>query len=92
MRWTLLAVPALFAPLAGCKAPPAPPSRVEPPAILSRCPEGAAAPVPPPAPRTVEAVAAYANAAEAARGRTEHARTVCATRLQELNAWIRDHL
>ncbi len=89
MRWTL----APLAVLAGCSvlpAPPAPPA--EPPAVLLRCPEGVPAPVPPPVPRTVQAVAGYANAAEAARAKTEHARSVCATRLQLLNAWIREHL
>jgi hypothetical protein len=39
----------------------------------------------------VQQLADYANAAEAARARTEHARSVCATRLQLLNAWIREH-
>lgn len=90
MKWTLLALLGL---IAACSVPHhAPPPPAEPPALLSRCPEGVPAPVPPPIPRTVQAVAGYANAAEAARARTEHARLVCATRLQLLNAWIREHL
>ena len=62
-----------------------------PPADLARCPEGVPAPVIPPLPRTVAQLGAYATAAEAARAATEHARAVCASRLQRLNAWILEH-
>lgn len=92
MKWTLLA---LLAVLAGCSAAQTPgrglPVPTSVPQTLATCPEGVPPPVPPPVPRTVQQLADYANAAEAARARTEHARSVCATRLQLLNAWIRQH-
>jgi hypothetical protein len=40
----------------------------------------------------VQQLAAYANAAEAARAQTEHARVVCQSRLEALIAWVRAHL
>lgn len=78
--------------LAGCSVMPVPPVPPSDPPPTAKCPQGVPAPVPPPVPRTVQQLAAYANAAEAARAQTEHARVICQTRMEALIAWVRAHL
>lgn len=75
--------------LCACAAP-----AVEPPRALDiptsvACPLGAVQPVAPPAPRTVDAVVAYANALRRALSVTEDARAECARRLNRMVALVR---
>jgi len=74
--------------LAGCAAPVAP----QVPARLQVCPDPVYAPVPPPSPRTVAQLFRWGSADEIARQKTEAARRECATRLDELNSWILQHM
>ncbi|MDU7524462.1 MAG: hypothetical protein E7K72_24350 [Roseomonas mucosa] len=77
--------------LAGCAETPGPVTGAawpEVPARLRSCPPGAAAPVPPRAPRTPEQLAAWGIAAERARARTEQARAECGRRLAELLGYV----
>lgn len=80
---------ALLILLAGCAAPQPQPSQV--PARLQVCPDAVYAPAPPPAPRTVANLFAWASANELARQHTEAARRDCAGRLNDLNMWILQH-
>lgn len=63
-------------------------STLDVPEILQTCPKGGDAPSPPPPPRTVEQVVAWAVALNAAGEKTEKARAECAYRLKRLNDWI----
>ena len=56
-------------------------------APTAACPQGAHAPLAPPAPRTVDAIARYANALADAHHRTEVARAECARRLARMSEW-----
>ena len=84
---------AIAALLAGCSGTsPVPPILPPDPPPIATCPQGVPAPVPPPIPRTVQQLADYATAAEAARAKTEHARVICQSRLEALIDWVRAHL
>jgi hypothetical protein len=63
-------------------------SEATPPASLRGCPPGAAEPIAPRSPRTIEQLGAYALRLDAALRQTEHARAVCAYRLGRLNDWL----
>ncbi len=64
-----------------------------PPALLpalTACAGPTAVPKPPPAPRSVEQLAVWAVATEAARASTEAARADCAARLRTLHDYLAD--
>jgi hypothetical protein len=86
-------LPCLALILSGCAAkPPAPAAGLpSPPPGLQSCPAGAARPKPPPAPRTVAQLAAWAVQEDHAREATENARRECARRLDRLQQWIAEH-
>jgi len=76
--------------LAACaEAGPEPVAAPARPPVATTCPHGAPSPPAPQAPRTVEAIAAYATALERARAQTEAARAICARRLAEVAGLVR---
>lgn len=82
-----------FAPLlllAGCAAapPPEPPRRV-PPAVS--CPGRVVVPPAPRAPRSIEAIARWGTALDAALVKSEAARAACERSLDLLHEWIAAH-
>lgn len=94
-----LAILAALGTLPGCAtAPVGTPYRAtdhvrlgEPPSGLQGCRRPAPPPVVPPAPRTVERLAAYAWDEARARWETAEALKDCSAKLRKLNAWIREH-
>lgn len=79
--------------LAGCAA--APPTRfvvmAVPPPELASCAGRVTVPPAPRAPRTVEAIARWGTALDAALVRSEAARAECARRLSALWSWTEQH-
>jgi hypothetical protein len=89
IRWAVLLLL-----LTGCAVEVEPVAVPQPPAIvipdsLTRCPGGAPALVPPPAPRTPDQIARWGIGTETARQKTEAARRECERRLRALGDLIR---
>lgn len=87
LRGACLAVACLVA-SCGAAPDPRPALAAAPPADLSRCAGPVPVPPAPKVPRTMEAIARWTYAIDAALVRSEAARAECARRLARLHEWI----
>ena len=77
--------------LAACSTPQQQQPRTEPPSDLASCPGRVVVPPAPKAPRSVEQIARWGTAVDAALVKSEAARAECSRRLVALNVWLRAH-
>lgn len=76
--------------LVGCSTPAPEPVVLSVPADLRQCLGPVVLPAPPPVPRTVERLVAWAGSINAAAHGAERARSDCAGKLGRLNLWIEE--
>lgn len=81
----------LIVALASCAAPPPQPPLPPPPPPAVSCPGRVVVPPAPKAPRTVEQVARWATAMDAALVRSERARAECEAAVRLLRRHIEEH-
>lgn len=79
----------LVALLAGCAGVVGSQPRAVPPELTS-CPPAAPKPQAPPTPRTIESLADGYNRLQGAREATEAARNACASKLRQLNEFVKN--